>query len=51
MKRRQVLLTLFSVCVVVCATLLAVFYVRDVAQFPFSFGLDLAGGTQVTIYC
>ena len=33
---------------IAAAAALAVFYVYDIERFPFSFGLDLAGGTQVT---
>ena len=34
--------------ILLCAALLAVRYVADVERFPFSFGLDIAGGTQLT---
>ncbi len=48
MEKQRIILALTSVCVLALAITLAVFYVRDIDRFPFSFGLDLAGGTQVT---
>ena len=44
----EVSLWVVSCGVVALAMVLAVLYVYDVGKFPFSFGLDLAGGTQVT---
>ena len=41
-------MTIISLFIIAIATALAVLYVHDTEQFPFSFGLDLAGGTQVT---
>lgn len=48
MKKRVVAPWVLSLGVVAVTIALAVLYVYDVGRFPFSFGLDLAGGTQVT---
>ena len=48
MYNRKILLTIFSIFIVIITAVTATLYVRDTDQFPFSFGLDLAGGTQVT---
>ena len=37
-----------SLLVIALSVVLAVFYVNNTDRFPFSFGLDLAGGTQMT---
>ena len=39
---------LISVCVIAITIITATRYVYNTDGFPFSFGLDLAGGTQVT---
>ena len=48
MKKRKIRPLLLSIGVLIAATLSMGVYVNDIARFPFSFGLDLAGGTQVT---
>ncbi|MCY4576987.1 MAG: protein translocase subunit SecD [Candidatus Kaiserbacteria bacterium] len=48
MKKRDVSPWILSMCVITVSIALVVLYVYDVDRFPFSFGLDLAGGTQVT---
>ncbi len=42
------MLTAGSVAVLAISAMLSVLYVYDTDRYPFSFGLDLAGGTQVT---
>ena len=39
---------MMSVCVIAATAVVAVLYIYNTEKFPFSFGLDLAGGTQVT---
>ena len=48
MKKKRVSPWILSALIITLTAALAVLYVRDVERFPFSFGLDLAGGTQVT---
>lgn len=48
MKKKSVSPWILSAFIIVLTAALAVLYVRDIERFPFSFGLDLAGGTQVT---
>ena len=48
MKKKGVSPWVISFGVIAVSIALAVLYVYDVGRFPFSFGLDLAGGTQVT---
>lgn len=45
---RRIRLLLLGILIISIAILLMVLYVRDTEAYPFSFGLDLAGGTQVT---
>ena len=45
---RKVWLIVGSALIITATVALATLYVRNMEQFPFSFGLDLAGGTQVT---
>ena len=48
MRKKGTLLWIISFCVIAFTAVLAVLYVYNTERFPFSFGLDLAGGTQVT---
>ena len=48
MEKRKRLIALISMLVIAATVSLAVLYVYNTDQFPFSFGLDLAGGTRVT---
>ncbi len=48
MRKKGVSPWILSSLIIALTAALAVLYVYDIEQFPFSFGLDLAGGTQVT---
>lgn len=48
MRKKRVSPWALSALIIAITAALAVLYVHDTEQFPFSFGLDLAGGTQVT---
>ena len=48
MRKKGISPWILSSLVITVAIALAILYVYDIKQFPFSFGLDLAGGTQVT---
>ena len=48
MRKRGITRWVLSFCVIVLTATVAVLFVYDIERFPFSFGLDLAGGTQVT---
>ena len=48
MNKRKIALAIISTCVIAGVMAMAVLYVYNTERFPFSFGLDLAGGTQVT---
>ena len=45
---KRIGLAIISICVIAVIAVLTALYVSNTTQFPFSFGLDLAGGTQVT---
>ena len=48
MNTGRIVRALVAVGVLFCAGFLAVWYVGDTGKFPFSYGLDIAGGTQLT---
>ena len=48
MRGKKVVLVVISLFILILTTIIAMWYVYDTGRFPFSFGLDLAGGTQVT---
>ena len=48
MRKKSISPWILSSLIIALTIAVAVLYVYDVGRFPFSFGLDLAGGTQVT---
>ena len=48
MYLRKISLIIISILVITACVVVVMLYIRDTVKFPFSFGLDLAGGTQVT---
>lgn len=48
MVMKKNILALISVLVIVSSIFVGLFYVKDIEKFPFSLGLDLAGGAQLT---